>query len=250
MRIVRTRRGARIVHGGHVVSEILSRPGPTHSVFDVLAAAVVALRPEARRIALLGFAGGGMLAPLRALGCSARVEGVDLSTTPARAFFELAQGWSGWVRVYEDDAAQWLARRQRGWDVIIEDLSQQVPGDVIKPEVSIEVLPELIARRLGRDGISVVNVLPTPGYSWAELLGCIASSSEGAAVVRIGGFENRLVLGGRELPSSAALSRRLTKALGELGSRLAGEVSVSRAHSSAALTPSGREGRSLIRARG
>jgi hypothetical protein len=57
VRIERTRRGARMIEGDVVLSEILARPGPTHSLFDLLAAAVTALSPGPR-LAVLGFAGG------------------------------------------------------------------------------------------------------------------------------------------------------------------------------------------------
>ena len=61
MKIVRTRRGARIVDDDVVLSEILAKPGPTHSLFDLLAAAVATLAPGPR-FAMLGFAGGGIVA--------------------------------------------------------------------------------------------------------------------------------------------------------------------------------------------
>ena len=77
MKIERTRRGARIIDDDVVLSEILARPGPTHSLFDVLAAAVAAFAPGPR-FAMLGFAGGGMIAPLRAMGCDIPVRAVDL----------------------------------------------------------------------------------------------------------------------------------------------------------------------------
>ena len=66
MRIKRTRRGAQMLQGGAILSEILAEPAATHSVFDLLAALVHLLAPGPR-VAMLGFAGGGMLAPLRAL---------------------------------------------------------------------------------------------------------------------------------------------------------------------------------------
>ena len=63
MRIVRTRRGARLVERGLVLSEILGEPGPTHSLFDVLAVAVAALGGS--RTLVLGCAGGGVVAKIQ-----------------------------------------------------------------------------------------------------------------------------------------------------------------------------------------
>ncbi|MEC9081308.1 MAG: hypothetical protein VYE44_05980, partial [Verrucomicrobiota bacterium] len=62
-----TGRGARLVQNGSVLSEVLAQPGPTNSVFDALAALVRLFSPGAR-VGLLGFAGGGIIAPLRAMG--------------------------------------------------------------------------------------------------------------------------------------------------------------------------------------
>ena len=45
MRVERTRRGARIIEDDVVLSEVLAQPGATHSLFDVLAAAVGTLAP-------------------------------------------------------------------------------------------------------------------------------------------------------------------------------------------------------------
>ena len=70
MRIVRLRRRARILDGPDVLSEILDHPGPTDTMFDVLAACVAAFAPGPR-VAILGFAGGGIVAPLRAMGFAA-----------------------------------------------------------------------------------------------------------------------------------------------------------------------------------
>jgi len=78
VKIERTRRGARIREGDVILSEILALPGPTHSLFDLLAAGIAALAPGPR-VAMLGFAGGGVVAPLRAMGWNHPLCCVDLS---------------------------------------------------------------------------------------------------------------------------------------------------------------------------
>ncbi len=75
-----TKIGLRLSQHGVVLSEMRTSPGPTHSVFDVLAAALAVLAPN-QRIGVLGFAGGGMLAPLRGLGVTGPVEAVALERT-------------------------------------------------------------------------------------------------------------------------------------------------------------------------
>ena len=45
MRVVKTRRGARMEEDGLILSEILDAPGATDTLFDVLACAVAARIP-------------------------------------------------------------------------------------------------------------------------------------------------------------------------------------------------------------
>lgn len=225
MRIVRTRRGGRLLHGRHVVSEVLSAPGPTHSVFDVLAAAVTTCA-RGPKLAMLGFAAGGMLAPMRALGFTHPIEAVDLSLD-AMPLFDACRGdWAGQVQVHQGDAAKWLRARRKKWDVVVEDLSMQVPGDVTKPPVSLEVLPALIASRLSKRGIAVVNVLPVKGLSKAALVATLARSYRQARVVHLTSFENRILIGADELPPRREVAAGLRAALGSIGSRLAREIRV------------------------
>src|SRR5262249_25485667 len=71
LKVVRTRRSVRLVDGPDLVSHLRTTPGPTHGFFDLLAACAAAFAPgdlaRAPRVLLLGFAAGGILAPLRAL---------------------------------------------------------------------------------------------------------------------------------------------------------------------------------------
>ena len=105
--VERTCRGARLVQNGSVLSEVLAVPGATDSVFDVLAASVIQFSP-ADRVGLLGFAGGGIIAPLRAMGCGHIISGVDLDSTGYKLFCKLSSRWKGEVRFEEGDAAEWL----------------------------------------------------------------------------------------------------------------------------------------------
>lgn len=242
MHVERTQRGARLVHGGHVVSELPARPGPTDSVFDVLAACVRELAPAGGRLAMLGFAAGGTLAPLRALGVSGPVEAVDLDLTAVPLFRRLARRWSGRVTADRADAAAWLSARTGRYDAIIEDLSMQLPGDVTKPAVSYEALPGLIARRLAPRGVAVVNVLPVAGWPWTRLSGRIAAPYGEVRVVQLEGFDNRILVGARALPDAHELRRRLEASLRALGSSQAGRVQVRSLRRAAAVADGRRDG--------
>ncbi len=201
-----------------MLSEVRCAPGPTHDLFDLLAAAVVALAPGPR-LALLGFAAGGVLAPLRGLGWSHPVEAVDLDLGGVALFRELCGSWAGRVRVEQGDALDWLVRRRRRFDAILEDLS--VPGveGGTKPPVSLDGLPELIPRRLAPGGVAVVNLLPVPGMGWGEIAAAAGAHYPARLLVEFELWENRVLLGGEALPPAREAGRLLRERLRLLGSR-------------------------------
>jgi SAM-dependent methyltransferase len=224
LKALTTRRGARLLHGGHVVSEILREPGPTHSLFDVLAACAVCLGPG-RRIALLGFGGGSVVAPLRAMGGGHALRAVDLSLPAWRAFRALGGTWAGDLRVTIGEASAWL-RRQRAFDAVIEDLSLPVPGDLVMPGVCFDPLPGLIAARLRPGGVAVVNAFTPPAGDWNRLLRRLLVRGSRAQVVLLADFDHRLLLLGRRLPPARSVARRIRAALETIDSRQAERFSV------------------------
>ncbi|MHC4932448.1 MAG: polyamine aminopropyltransferase [Planctomycetota bacterium] len=225
MRVVRTRRGAKIVQDDVILSEILERPGPTHGLFDVLAGCVAALAPGPR-FAMLGFAGGGMVAPLRAMGFAHEIDAVDLSREGETLFRELSRDWAGTVRVAKGDAVAWLRGQRERFDVIVEDLSTPSPAGVVKPYVSFALLPDLIRSRLRPGGIAITNLLPLPGTAWSALLARTALPHARSSVVGLEEYENRFVLAGDALPTARAISKRLRAALRSIGSDQAERIAV------------------------
>lgn len=225
MRVSRTRRGMRISEGADVVSEAMAHPGPTDSVWDLLAAAVVELA-AGPRVALLGFGAGGMIAPLRAMGWSGLVEAVDFDARGELLFRRLSADWCGAVRFTRMEAAAWLTHRAGQFDAVIDDLS--VPGGdgVSKPQVSLAILPPLIRRRLAPGGVAVVNTLPVHGMTWDVQLARLSGSHPEARVVLFEEYQNRVVLLGSSLPSARALSARLRRPLRRIGSAQAERISV------------------------
>lgn len=207
-----------------ILSELLARPGPTHCLFDVLAACVAALAPGPR-VGLLGFAGGGIVAPLRAMGFPHAIEAVDLDPTGETLFRELSRDWAGPVRVARMDALEWLARDGVAFDVIVEDLSVPSPAGTVKPASSFAALPPLVRSRLKPEGVAVTNLLPEPGASWDALIGPVARPHARAAVIDLEEHENRLVVAGA-IPEAADLSRRVRAALDAIGSVQARKIRV------------------------
>lgn len=222
MRIERHATGARLVQGGAVLSEILSSPGATHSVFDLLAAGI-AMHPRAdARVGLLGFAGGGIVGPLRALENDARIEACDLDPTGWELFLELTTEWRGEVETEIADAVDWIAKDRSKFDVVLEDLSCLGEDDEeTKPAVSVTTLPKRIARRTNsRDGYVVTNLLPVPGVSWRSLQAQIASPWPRAVIVELDEWENRVLFAGPGIPTARQLGRALGQRLEALGSDL------------------------------
>jgi hypothetical protein len=225
VRIVRTRRGFRLVSRGLVLSEVRDRPGPTHTLFDVLAAAVSALSPGPR-VALLGFAAGGLVAPLRAMGFEGPIEAVDLDVAALGLFRHVCDRWAGEVRVAQADAVEWLRRPARTWDLVLDDLSVEAEGEIVKPGATWSRLPHLAARRLAPGGVFVANLLPLPGVPWPDLVDRALEPWRRKRVVHLDDYENRIALAGRALPEAAEISRRLRATLRSIGSAQAGRLSV------------------------
>lgn len=225
MDIRRTRHGLRLSQHGVVISELRTSPGPTHSVFDVLAALVVVLQPVGR-VGMLGFAGGGMMAPLAALGWETPFDAVDLDRDAYDLFHQHCPVWASRVDWTQGDAVAWLRRQRLGFGLLLEDLSVPVDGDVFKPAVCWDPLPALIRARLRPDGVAVFNLLRPPGEPWRRVLPHVTTHFADARVIQLDEFENRLLLAGAGLPSARQLSHRLRIALRGLRSRQADRLQV------------------------
>ena len=225
MRVITTKRGARLIEAGTVLSDVLREPGPTHSLFDVLAACVAALSPGPR-VALLGFAAGGIVAPLRAMGFAHPLEAVDLSRPRERLFRSMSGPWAGRVSFSQAEASQWLRLKGTRYDLVVEDLFERGPAGMAKPEVALSVLPSLIRRRLARRGVVVINVLPVPGRPWGEILALLARPFPEARVIVLRDYENRILVEGRALGSAREVSQKLRSALRSIGSRQASRMRV------------------------
>jgi hypothetical protein len=223
--IVPTRHGLRLTQHGTVLSELRSTPGPTHSVADVIAAAVVVLR-RGSTIGLLGFAAGGVLAPLRAMGFPGDVDAVDLDRSGWNLFEQHCRDWAGDVSFTCAEAGAWLTRRDRIYGVLIEDLSVPVDGDVFKPDSTWSDLPGLIHGRLARDGVGVFNLLHPTDSSWEGGYARIVPAGHESRVVEFTAYENRILIVAPQLPSARTLSLSIRRELKAIGSRLANEIAI------------------------
>lgn len=223
MQVTRTRLGLRLSQHGVVLSELRTSPGPTHSVFDVLAAIIATVAPRGR-IGVLGFAGGSIMAPLRGLAVDARIDTVDLDRAGYDLFRKHCDGWTGPVNWEQVDAVEWLRRQPAEFGLIMDDLSVPSEGDVIKPSISWDVLPELIRDRLAPNGVGVFNLLLPPGGSWFPELTRIAALFKTAHVVDLDEYENRILVGGGDLLSARDLGVQLRLTLRRVRSRHATRI--------------------------
>ena len=220
-----TRHGLRLSQHGVVISELRTCAGPTHSVFDVLAALMGVLEHR-DPVALLGFAGGGMMAPLAHLGYSRCLHAVDLDAASHALFAQHCPHWHDRVRWTQGDALTWLQRQRRQFGLLVEDLSIPSDGDVFKPEICWDSLPALIRQKMHPDGIVIFNLLKPRSGPWSQPLRSIPRLFGDSRLVLLEEFENRILVCGRGLPSARALGSRLRGALEALRSRQAGRFRV------------------------
>jgi spermidine synthase len=227
--ITPTKHGLRLSQHGVVISELRTSPGPTHSVFDVLAASIAVLAPTGR-IGVLGFAGGGMMAPLRALGVTAVIDSVDLDRAGYDLFQQHCPQWTAGVNWQQADAVAWLREQASTFDLLMDDLSVPQDDDVFKPAISWDVLPKLMRARLSPGGFGVFNLLPAAGGTWkadlARLLKSGGWSSAQARMIYLDEFENRILITGNKLPGARKLGSQLRQALRRLHSRQADLIQV------------------------
>ena len=221
----RTPRGARLIQHGSVLSEVLARQGPTDSVFDVLAAAMNL--SNGKRAGILGFAGGGVVAPLRAMNGKHEFSGVDLDETGYDLFCDVSDDWRGTVKFTKSDAAKWLQAQRKPFDVLLEDLSVPRDDDVFKPDVSIDTLPHLIRRKLKPGGIAVFNLLPAENRTWSEMIRKVSEPFRCGVKITFESFYNQiLVLSGRPFSSTREVSRRIRGSLAVIQSAMSTDIQV------------------------
>ena len=223
--ITPTKHGLRLSQHGVVISELRTSPGPTHSVFDVLAATIAVLAPK-DRIGVLGFAGGGMIAPLRGMGVTSVIDSVDLDRAGYDLFRQHCPEWAGGVKWQQADAVAWLREQPRTFGLLMDDLSVPQDGDVFKPAISWDVLPELMRSRLRPGGFGVFNLLPEPGDTWNSDLTRVVSLFKTARIIDLDDFENHILITGDTLPTARELGSQLRQSLKRLRSRQAGRIQV------------------------
>jgi len=206
--IKRARGGSRVIHhaGGRelrIDGSFASwyEPGRiiTGSVWDAIAAGLLAIPAVRRRkILLLGLGGGSAARLARAVAPRAEITGVEIDAQVvrlARQHFDLDDLG---IRVVVDDACEVLRSGRGRFDAILEDVFVGTGDDAEKPAgFPVPGLSQAV-RRLRPGGVLVSNALddaPATARTLSALL---------AHVVRIGiaGYDNRVFVASR-LPLTA-----------------------------------------------
>lgn len=185
--------GLRLLVDGTFASFQRGRGAATRSVWDALAAPLLALPAQRRRrVLILGLGGGSAARLVRALAPSARIVGVELDPEVVAA----AQRWFGLddlgVTLVQGDALAFLRRDRARYDVVIDDVFVGSGRDVRKPEWLPEPGLRLAARRVAPGGVLVTNTLddaPQSRRTVASLLGRITE-------ITVRGYDNRILAAG------------------------------------------------------
>ena len=167
----------------------------TGSVWDALAAPLLAIAPSRRKkVLLLGLGGGSAARIVRALAPDALIVGVELDAevvAAARAHFGLsALG----LEVIVDDAQLVLQRERRRFDLIIEDVFIGRGDAVRKPDWIPAPGHDVAARRLRPGGLLVSNTLSEARRVGAHL----RKRFPGLLHIDIEDYENRIYVAGPE----------------------------------------------------
>lgn len=196
-----------MVQGDTIITQYPKEPGATALPFLTIAGCISSLA-QGPRVLMLGI-GGGVVAPLRAMGHTHEITGVDDSPAAIARFRAVSKPWAGSITCCEHDALAWLRTSRRRFDVIVDDLSVQGAQEVEKPGISLAPLPRWISQRLTTVGLAIVNLLPTTGFTWTVMRGRVVSPFRYSAEIRFREYENRLIVAGSTLPRARVLSRVL-----------------------------------------
>jgi spermidine synthase len=161
----------------------------TGSVWDGIAAGLLALPPERRRsVLLLGLGGGSAARVVRAVAPRARIVGVEIDpgvVRAARRWFDLdALG----IEVVVDDAARFLARTRRRFDAVLEDVFMGEARRLRKPPGFPLPALDHVKRILRPGGIAVCNTLDES----AEVRAALAARFRSLARIGIDDYDNQI----------------------------------------------------------
>lgn len=189
IRIRETKRGRALEIDGTFASW-WSRDGKaTGSVWDAIAAPLLALPASRRRsVLILGLGGGSVARLVRAIAPRAHVVGVEFDPDvilAARRYFDLD---TLGVEVVCDDARAVLAREERRFDLVIDDIFVGRGRNVRKPDWLPIPCLALAAERVEAGGVLVSNSIDE-----APSVRCAMHALYGSVIeLRVRDYDNRI----------------------------------------------------------
>ena len=191
----------------------------TGSVWDALAAPILAL-PEGRRLSLLilGLGGGSAARLARALAPRARIVGVEIDPRVVA----LARRWFGLgelgLEVVRADAEGFLAGCRERFDAVLEDVFVGPGRAVRKPDWIVGGGLARAAACVAPGGVLASNALDEA----PAVERCLAAAFPRVLRIDVADFDNRILVGGpaplsaRTLRAAVAASPLLSPTLGNL----------------------------------
>jgi spermidine synthase len=174
----------------------------TGSVWDALAAPILALPPARRRsVLILGLGGGSAARLARELAPRARLVGVEIDPQVVA----LAKEWFGLgelgLEVVRADAARFLERCDERFDAVLEDIFIGPGRKVRKPEWMLETGLARAAACVAKGGLLVSNAIDEA----PAVTRLVAAAFPSLVRIDVRDYDNRILVGGPPTLEARAL---------------------------------------------
>jgi spermidine synthase len=196
-------RVAGAVHAWHHESRFL-----TGQAWDLIAASALLRKAgPPKSVLMLGLAGGTTFRTLRHLLPDCRLTAVDIDAeivALARVHMDLDACGS---EVVIDDAYGWLARNERKFDVVIDDIYLAGRDDVFRPQGAGEGTLGLLRRAVADGGIFAMNLVTGEGHRQVQSAARVMLREAFPTVrsLRTKEAQNEVLVAGAEVGTGRAL---------------------------------------------
>lgn len=206
MHVVEGEAGRELIVDGTFAS--FYRPGSavTGSVWDAIAAPLLALPASRRRdLLVLGLGGGSAARIARAVAPECRIVGVEFDASVVRTARDHLDLDALDVEVVVADALDFLRRDTARYDAIFEDVFVGRGDDVHKPGWLPEPGLVLARKRLRPGGVLVSNTLDEA----PAVARCLGGLFPEVVSIDVEDYDNRILAAGRRLGTAAALRKAI-----------------------------------------
>ncbi len=193
----------------------------TGAIWDLLTLPILFSKQEVKRALMLGVGGGTGIHQLNRLVSPREIVGVELvgiHLDIARRFFDVDYDN---VRLYEDDAAQWLRHNMDKFDVVIDDVFVDGVDDPLRPMDSNDGWYLPLSNHITHDGLLIQNHI-TPASAKQQIENnerLLKSLFQCAVLFRVPNFENCIVALYRERVDIKSARPRAVKRVREIAGK-------------------------------